>query len=255
MINDSPQAAAGHNGAPERNEKKRTPGHIGVAGVTIPGTLLCIEEIVAESARLQGRPGAHPRITMTNPAHERMEARMLAHDWEGVAQLLLESVDVLAQAGADFAVIPSNAPHFGIEQVQDEAAIPVVSIVEVTVAECVHRGFHAVGVLGVNTTVDNGLYDEPLRAAGMVPVRLSEARQYELDQLLHDEVINGPQTPTTHEHMVDLINDLVDAGCDSFIAGCTEIPVVITTEDESPLPFVDTTRLLAHVAARRALGV
>jgi aspartate racemase len=230
-------------------------GHIGVAGVTIPGTLLCVQEIVAECARLQGRPGAHPRITMTNPEHERSEARMLAHDWDGVAALLLESVDALARAGADFVVIPSNAPHFAIDRVQRAAEIPVVSIVAVTVAECVRRGFHTVGVLGVNTTVNDGLYEAPLREAGMVPVRLSDERQRELDRLLHDEVINGPQTPTTHERMVGLIGDLVDAGCDGFIAGCTEIPVVITSEDESPLPFVDTTRLLAHVAARRGLGL
>ncbi|MCI1797711.1 MAG: amino acid racemase [Bifidobacterium sp.] len=230
-------------------------GHIGVAGVTIPGTLLCVQEIVAECARLQGRPGAHPRITMTNPEHERNEALMLAHDWDGLTALMLESVDVLARAGADFVVIPSNAPHFAIDRIQQAAAIPVVSIVAVTVAECVRRGFRTVGVLGVNTTVEDGLYDAPLRTAGMVPVRLSTERQHELDKLLHDEVINGPQTPTTHEHMVNLIGDLVDAGCDSFIAGCTEIPVVITSEDESPLPFVDTTRLLAHVAARRGLGL
>jgi aspartate racemase len=168
---------------------------------------------------------------------------------------LLESVDVLARAGADFAVIPSNAPHFAIDRIQRAAKIPVVSIVAVTVAECVRRGFHTVGVLGVNTTVENGLYDVPLRDAGMVPMQLSTTRQHELDRLLHDEVINGPQTPTTHGRMIGFINDLMEVGCDSFIAGCTEIPVIITGEDEAPLPFVDTTRLLAHVAARRGLGL
>ena len=43
-----------------------------------------------------------------------------------------------------------------------------------------------------------------------------------------------------------------DQGCDSVVLGCTEIPLIILPE-ESPLPILDSTRILARAALHRAL--
>ncbi len=229
--------------------------HIGIAGITIPGSLLCIDTIVEESYKHFGRAsGKHPRITYTNPAYSEVGPAISEKRWDTVATDLLTSIKMLAAAGADFVIIPSNAPHYAIAEVQQKAPIPVISIVEIAVAECRDRGFTKVGILGVNVTMSDGLYEEPLRYVGIEPFTPTLSDQQAVSNLLYDEVIHGKPTEETAHKMRALIQQLKDQGCDGFIAGCTEIPVVITSEQDSPLPFVDTTRLLAKKAFELALA-
>lgn len=229
--------------------------HIGVAGITVPGSLLCIDTIVDESYKHFGADsGKHPRITYTNPPLSETDPPMIARDWDKVAEDLLESVQILARAGADFAIIPSNSPHYAVPSVKARAPIPVISIVDISVQECQSRGFKKVGILGVDVTMSDGLYEQPLRNLGIEPYTLNTSDQQSLNTLLYDEVIHGKPTEQTAGKIRVFITKLQEAGCDGFIAGCTEIPVVITSEQESPLPFVDTTRLLAVKALEKAIA-
>lgn len=230
--------------------------HIGIAGITVPGSLLCIDTIVAESYKHFGADSMiHPRITYTNPPLNEIEIPMIGKDWKQVAADLLRSIDILHKAGVDFVIIPSNSPHYAIKEVQDNSPIPVMSIVDVTVNECKKQGFKKVGILGVNVTMSDRLYEKPLKQVGIEPVHLSPKRQKAVSDLIYDEIIIGKPTAKTTNKLKIFIQELKDMGCDSFIAGCTEIPVVITKEAESPLPFVDTTRLLAKKAFEKAAGI
>lgn len=238
----------------ERREQRIPMKHIGIAGITIPGSLLCIETIVEASYQHFGRKSLiHPQITYTNPPLADINPPIHAKQWDVVARDLLNSMEILHKAGADFVIIPSNAPHYAIKQVQAESPIPVVSIVDVTVDEAQKRGFKKVGILGVDVTMSDGLYEQPLRNKGIEPATLSPVRQKELNDLIFSEIIEGKPTPETRVKMKRFIQELKDVGCDSFIAGCTEIPTVITSEKDSPLPFIDTTRLLAQKAFEMAL--
>jgi aspartate racemase len=229
--------------------------HIGIAGVSIPGSLLCIDAIVEESYKHFGPDsGKHPRITYTNPSLSDIDPPIIEKRWDQVAKDLLASIDIVAGAGADFAIIPSNSPHYAIKTVQQQASLPVISIVDVAVAECKKRNMKKVGILGVSVTMSDGLYEQPLRDAGIEPFTPSLPIQENIDKLLYSEVILGKPTEQTAIKMKAIIQFLKDEGCDGFIAGCTEIPVVITDESMSPLPFIDTTRLLAKRAFEEAIA-
>jgi aspartate racemase len=52
---------------------------------------------------------------------------------------------------------------------------------------------------------------------------------------------------------VRIIDALKREGCDAVALSCTEIPLLVTP-DVSPLPTLDSTRLLAHAAVDVALG-
>lgn len=228
--------------------------HIGIAGVTVPGALLCIDQIVEESYKHFGRESMiHPHITYTNLPLNETEPPFIAKDWNQVAKDILRCVDILHKAGVDFIIMPSNSPHYAIKQVQEKSPVPFLSIVDLTVEECKRRGFKKVGILGVGVTMSNGLYAEPLKKMGIEPVNLSPEKQKQVNDLIYNEIIIGKPTPQTANKMRVFIQELKDMGADSFISGCTEIPVVITDESESPLPFVDTTRLLAKKAFEEAI--
>ena len=116
--------------------------HIGIAGITIPGALLCINTIIDESYKHFGKETMmHPRITYTNLPLNETETPMIEKNWNQVATDLLVSLSILYKAGADFAIIPSNSPHYAIQEVQEKSPLPVISIVDITVQECKKRGF------------------------------------------------------------------------------------------------------------------
>src|SRR5260221_7827527 len=102
--------------------------------------------------------------------------------------------------------------------------------------------------------MSDGLYAKPLEEVGIQPFVLSLQRQKQVNDVIYNEIIKGKPTAQTAEKMKIFIQELKDMGCDSFIAGCTEIPVVIKSEADSPLPFIDTTRLLAKKALEYAIG-
>src|SRR6266446_4384773 len=99
--------------------------HIGIVGITIPGGLLCIDTIVEESYKHFGRETMiHPQITYTNLPLNETEKHFIEKDWNKVANDILYCVSILHKAGADFAIIPSNSPHYAIRMVQKKAQIP-----------------------------------------------------------------------------------------------------------------------------------
>lgn len=229
--------------------------HIGVAGITVPGSLLCIDTIVETSYNHFGRNSLmHPRVTYTNPSLSDINPAIQAKDWPKVAEHILDSVSRLEKAGVDFVIIPSNAPHYAIQEIQEKAHISVWSIVDISAEEAKKRGFKKVGILGVGITMSDGLYEEPLRQRGIEPVTLSIEKQKELNDLIFNEIISHKPTPETTRKMQKFIEEIKNLGCDGFIAACTEIPLVIASEKDSPLPFIDTTRLLAQKACEYAIS-
>lgn len=229
--------------------------HIGIAGITVPGALLCIDTIVSESYKYFGQDSLrHPRITYTQLPSNEIDKPFDTKDWDKVGEDLLTSIKSLGQAGADFVIIPSNSPHYAIQKVQAESPIPVISIIDIVINECQSRGFKNVGILGVGVTMSDGLYENPLKEVGIESVIPSAKRQQEINDLIYKDIIKGKPTEETKKKMIEYIQEIKDRGGDSFIAGCTEIPIVITNESESPLPFIDTTRLIAKKAFEAAIS-
>ena len=65
-----------------------------------------------------------------------------------------------------------------------------------------------------------------------------------------DELVNAQFTPRSLAYFQEIIRGLVEQGCDAVVLGCTEIPLLVTPES-SPLPTLDSTRLLAKQRSKR----
>ncbi len=222
--------------------------HIGIIGVSAEGAGLCFQTICSESAKAT-KSFQHPEISL----HEL--SSQLYFDaqpkWDEVAMLLLFSAVNLADAGADFAIIPSNTMHFALEKLRERSPIPVLSLVEAVVDECVAKGFKNVGVLGTKLTVGGGLYNAVLAKVGIDVVIPSDAEQERTNRIIFEEIVPGKTTPKTVKSVIELIQSLKERGAEVVILGCTELPIVVN-DSNSPLPTIDTTRLLAKVALKYA---
>jgi len=225
--------------------------HIGIVACSAEGAALCYQSISRESVRLIG-PHDHPRVTMDSIPMARWLPAFDAGDFRGVARIMLESTAVLAGAGADFAICPDNSAHLAWDHVQAETPIPWLHIAEVLASEALRHDYHRVGVLGTRYTMEGPVYRDALRTVGVDAGVPTEPEMELVDRVIFDELVNGVFADESRQAYYDVIARLRDTGCDAVALACTEIPLLVR-EDESPLPVLDSTALLARAAVEYAL--
>jgi len=228
------------------------PKHIGIVACSAEGAALCYRTICDEAPALLGRH-MHPEVSMhTHCLGEYMEC-IYRDSWQGVAELMLSSANKLAKAGAEFLICPDNTIHRAFDLVAVQSPLPWLHIVEEVVAEARRRGFRKLAITGTKYTMEGPTYPDKLTARGidyLVPDADERAR---LDAIIMDELVNGTFTDVSRNYFQGVIERLKRQGCDSVVLGCTEIPLIID-DRTSPLPTLDSTRLLAKAALRNALA-
>jgi len=225
--------------------------HIGIVACSAEGAALCYRTICREALALVGK-NDHPRITLDSIAMARWLPAFDAGDYAGVARFMLQSARVLAAAGADFAICPDNSAHLAWDYVQAATPLPWLHIASVVGEEAARRGFRRVGVLGTRYTMAGRVYSDSLGKLGIDTV-VPEAADFEtVDRIIFAELVDGVFTDASRQAYNRVIARLGDRGCDAVALACTEIPLLIRA-DESPLPALDSTCLLARAALTEAL--
>jgi aspartate racemase len=198
-------------------------------------------------------PHDHPRLTLDSIPLAAWMPAFDAGDMAGVAMIMLESTRVLAAAGAQFAICPDNSAHLAWPHLRDETPIPWLHIVEVVGAEARARNFGRVGVLGTRFTMGSSLYADVLSPMGIETLVPEDDDLDTVDDVIFRELVNGIVSDESRAAYVEVIGRLGDRGCDAVALACTEIPLLVSPDD-SPLPVLDSTRLLARAALRHAIS-
>ena len=167
-------------------------------------------------------------------------------DWNGVGDLMLDSANKLAEAGSDFLICPDNTIHQAFPYVAERSPLPWLHIAEVVTAHATERGFRRVGLTGTRWLVDGPVYPQTL-------VRPSVEEREEINRIIFEELVLGVFKPEAVEYFQSVITRMKEQGCDAVALSCTEIPLLMN-DSNSPLPTLDSTRLLARAALRRAVS-
>jgi aspartate racemase len=227
------------------------PLHIGIVACSAEGAALCYRTICVEGAELLG-PYRHPEVSMHGHNFADYVKFINANDWAGVAQLMLSSAEKLARAGADFLIAPVNTVHQAFDLVEHRSPRPWLHIAVEVANEAKRHGYKRLAVLGTRALMEGPVYREKLKAAG-IEHRIPGAEQRErIHRAIFDELVQGVFLPRTQAYLTEVIRTLQDQGCDAVVLGCTEIPLVMSPE-RSPLPMLDSTRLLARAALKKAI--
>ncbi|HZP99309.1 MAG TPA: amino acid racemase [Reyranella sp.] len=228
------------------------PQHIGIVACSAEGAALCYRTICVEGAAAMGVAHAHPEVSMHTPSLADHMARIYRGDWPGVAELMLASAEKLKRLGADFLICPDNTIHQALPFVLPRSPLPWLHIAEVVAAEALARGFRKIGLTGTKWLVESEVYPDKLSARGLTYVRPSPAEREECNRIIMDELVCSTFAPKSVAYFQDVIGRLKQQGCDAVVLGCTEIPLIIS-DANSPLPTLDSTRLLARAALKRAV--
>jgi aspartate racemase len=247
LVNNAPQAVSGC----ASRENQIMPHHIGIVACSAEGAALCYRTICVEGAQLLGGHD-HPEVSMhTHSLGEYMNC-VYRGDWQGVGELMVSSAAKLASAGAEFLICPDNTIHQALPYVEARSPLPWLHIAEVVAAQAAERRFRRVGITGTRWLVESDIYPEKLTAHGLAYARPTAAERDEISRIIMDELVHAVFTPAAVAYFQQVIGRMKDEGCDSVVLGCTEIPLIMN-DSNSPLPTLDSTRLLARAALRRAV--
>ncbi|HYC10058.1 MAG TPA: amino acid racemase [Steroidobacteraceae bacterium] len=226
------------------------PRHIGIVACSAEGAALCYRTVCLEGPQ---RFGAleHPEVSMHTHSFAAYVRSIESADWPGVAELMLSSAHKLARAGADFLICPDNTIHQALPWLVRRSPLPWLHIAEVVATHAAERGFRRLGLTGTRYLVDSEVYPEKLAARGIDYLRPSPVERAEINRIIFEELIAGVFRPEAVACLQRVIARMKDEGCDAVVLGCTEIPLIMN-DDNSPLPTLDSTRLLARAAQRRA---
>ncbi|HEX8686650.1 MAG TPA: amino acid racemase, partial [Pyrinomonadaceae bacterium] len=218
--------------------------HIGIVAGSAEGAALCYRTICLEAPALMGEHN-HPEITMNSvPLAEHMR-HVRAGDWEGLAGMLVESARKVARAGAAFAVCPDNTYHQSFKYVLPRSPLPWIHIAGAVAEEARRAGYARLGILGTKYLMEGGVYPEALEGFGIESEIPDEADRVRINEIIFKELVNGLFPEASRLYLNEAADRLKARGCDAVVLGCTEIPLIVRPDD-TPLPTLDSTRLLAR---------
>jgi aspartate racemase len=167
-----------------------------------------------------------------------------ANELAAVTDYLLEAIEKLARAGADFAVLASNTPHIVFDELRARSRLPLISIVEATCAEAETRGLKQVGLLGTRFTMQAHFYPDVFSRAGIALVVPDEAEQDYIHSHYMNELVNGIFLPETRAKLLEIVDRLKErSGIQGIILGGTELPLILRDSEHNGIPFLDTTEI------------
>jgi aspartate racemase len=225
--------------------------HIGIVGCSAGGVALCYRTLCVEGAKLTASHA--PEVSMHTLPLAEYTKFIRREDWRGVAGLMLGSAEKLARIGAEFLICPVNTIHQAMPYVEPHSPRPWLHIAEVVAAEAARKRFRRVALTGTKHLVESEVYPQKLAAREIEYVRPTEAEREEIDRIIFDELVYGVFKLEQVAYFQRVIARLKGEGCDAVALGCTEIPLIMNDEN-SPLPTLDSTRLLARAALQRALS-
>ncbi len=167
---------------------------------------------------------------------------------------LVHSARVLESAGAGILAIPCNTAHYFLPELQRSVSVPILNMILETL-RALQKSMpdsRTVGLLASRGTVESGIYRDAFLKRSIRILAPDATAQDRVSMAIH-QIKAGIISTETRDTLMSAAADMVAAGAEATILGCTEIPLAM---DESALghPCLNATRILAQAAVDWALG-
>ncbi len=194
------------------------------------------------------------KIVMYSVDFEELVQLKHQSDWDQIGQILAVAAAHLGRAGADCLLIAANTMHKVADAIMLSTTVPLIHIADPTAEAIKAQGYTRVGLLGTRFTTEESFYkDRLIYQHGLaVQVPNGEERDFVHD-VIYDELCLGKIRRRSRDRFREIIANLVAAGAEAVILGCTEIGLLVDAKD-STVPLFDTTEIHAQAAAKWAIA-
>ncbi len=208
-----------------------------------------INQVVRE--RLGGLHSA--RIAMHSFDFDEIATLQDERDWQALTKLVIAAAIQLEESGADLLVICTNTMHKIAGLVQKDVHVPLLHVVDATAEAIKAKDIKRVGLLGTRATMEEDFYVGRLVDTHGLTVTTPNKRERELvDNVIYDELCRGQINLSSREKFMGIMRNLAANGAEGIILGCTELGLLVDSQDIQ-VPVFDTTTIHATSAALYAL--
>lgn len=227
---------------------------IGLVGGMTPESTTAYYRMIIDLGRQRWNDPVHNPVVLIYSIDL---AEIVAHqdvgDSDRVVEILAEVLERLRAAGAEVGALTANTPHLFFERIQSRTSLPLIHIVDATVARARDLGVTRALVLGTSATMEGTMYPSALSAAGIETVLPADDERHFINRSIYEDLAAGSVTCELREAYLEICRrQIEDRGVDGVILACTEIPLVLTV-DALPVPLVDTARCHAEAIFDAAL--
>ncbi|WP_431811152.1 aspartate/glutamate racemase family protein [Lysinibacillus sp. FW12] len=173
-------------------------------------------------------------------------------EWDKAGEVLAQAAQSLERAGADFIVICTNTMHKVIDIIDASITIPILHIADATARQIKEAGLQKIALLGTKYTMEQAFYKARIEDFGIEVIVPNEHERIEVNRIIYEELCLGNIVPASKSYYVHVIAELVKAGVEGVILGCTEIGLLIQQENVT-IPVFDTTAIHAQTAVAMAI--
>jgi aspartate racemase len=225
-----------------------------LGGIGPESTVDYYRSLIAGYRRLR-QDGSYPSIIIDSIDVTKLLGWMGANQLSEVTDYLVDELQKLARAGADFGIIAANTPHIVFDEVQRRSSIPLISIVEATCAEAEKRGIGKAGLIGTRYTMQARFYPDVFSRKGITLVVPQEDEQNYIHDKYLGELLKGVFLPETRERLLEIIESMKQWDrIQAVILGGTELPLILHGEQACGIPLLDTTQIHVQAVIARLLS-
>jgi len=228
---------------------------LGVIGGLGPESTIDYYERIIALYRERTRDGSYPRFIIISVDLKKGLDFMEAGDLAGMADYLLDGIDKLVRAGADFGLISANTPHIVFDDVASKSPIPLISIVEATCAAAKTRKLQRLALFGTRYTMQGKFYVNLFSREGIELLVPEPNDQDYIHEKYMNELVPGKFLPETHAGLLAIVDRMkAKSDIDGVILAGTELPLILSDAGHNGIPFLNTTKIHCEAAVTEMLS-
>ena len=225
---------------------------IGILGGMSPTSTMIYYQIICELTS-QKFGGLHsPELIIRSLDFAMIESFQDSGNWRKAARLLNREAKLLEQAGAEILVLATNTMHKIADQIIEGINIRFIHIADATAGLIHAQGFKRPALIGTKYTMEQSFYLDRLINVGLDPIIPEIISRQLIHEIIYNELCLNIITDKSRKSLIDLTKDLIDAGADSIILGCTEVCMLLNDKNVSAKVF-DTTSIHCEHAFETAI--
>ena len=221
---------------------------LGIVGGIGPESTIEYYRFILDGYRARVADGSTPHLLIDSLDVNRAIAMLDANDLDSLTNYMSASVESLARACAEIALIAANTPHLVFDEVQRRSPIPMLSIVEAACEHVRSLGYARVGLLGTGFTMRARFFPEVFARAGVELVAPNEAEQAVIHNIYIGELLKNQFLPESRNAILAIIERLrEEERVEAILLAGTELPLLLRDAEPEDIPLLDTT--VIHVGA------
>ena len=222
---------------------------LGLIGGTSWHSTMLYYSVINQAVNNHFGDNTNPPLVLFNVNQAKIHQYQQADNWEVVAEIFIEAGQCLKQANVEQICFCANTPHKIYDQFCDQVDIPVLHIAQTTAAAIRSQGISRVAFIGTAYSMQDDFITSRIAAQGIeIVVPTGSAVVQELHRIIQQELTFNKVIPESKQWVIQQLQEMINAGAQGVVLGCTEFPLMLDQQDLS-VPIFDTIQIHAFAAA------